>query len=49
MGQQLRALAALVEGLGLAPSTFMVAHNRLQLQFQGHQACMWYAYIQAKH
>ena len=52
MGQQLKALVALVEGLGLAPGTFMAAHNRLQLQFQGRHvrhACGTHTSIQAKH
>jgi hypothetical protein len=33
MTQKLRALAALAEDLGSAPSTHMAVHNSLQLQF----------------
>lgn len=33
MAQQLRAVSALPEDLGLIPSTYIVAHNCLQLQF----------------
>jgi hypothetical protein len=35
MAQRLKALAALPEDPGSIPSTHMVAHNCLQLQFQG--------------
>ena len=34
MTGHLRALAALAEDLDLIPSTHMVVHNHLQLQFQ---------------
>jgi len=34
MARQLRAMAALVEDLSLIPSSFMVAHNHLELQSQ---------------
>jgi hypothetical protein len=38
MAQWLRALALLPEDSGLIPSTHMMAHNHLQLQFQE----IWY-------
>lgn len=49
MGQQLRALAALLENSGLIPGAHIAACNQLQLKFQGighplpgHQALTWY-------
>lgn len=35
MAQQLRVLAAFVRDPGLVPSTHLIVHNRLSLQFQG--------------
>ena len=57
MAKWLRILVILEEGPGSIPSTHMVAHNYLQLQFQGylipysdlykHQAYMLYTYMHA--
>lgn len=33
MAQQLKALVALTEGLGLVPGAYMVAQNHLKFQF----------------
>lgn len=58
MAQGLRVSAALVEDLGLAPSTNMAVHNHPQLQFQkmfpvvtSASPCMQSAqtHLQAKH
>jgi hypothetical protein len=56
MAQWSRGLAALEDGGGLVPKTYMAAHNPLNSFFQGTQcpllasmgiAHMWYTYIHA--
>lgn len=55
VAQPLGVLAALVEDLGLVPSTRMAAHNHLELQFQEIlDALFWppwapHTHIQEKH
>ena len=41
MPQKLRALAALAEDLGWIPSTQVVAHNCMELQFHGMSCILW--------
>lgn len=41
MAQLLKAMTVLLKDLGSIPGPFMVAHNCLQVQFQGIQSPLW--------
>lgn len=41
MAQLLKATAVLLKDLGSIPGPFVVAHNCLQVQFQGIQSPLW--------